>query len=145
MILFCDTSALMKLYAREQHSDWTRQQVLGAERCLVNQITWAEMCAALALKARTGQIAADEVPTTLTRLRKEWDGYIRLGLDAALIGSAGELALTFGLRAYDSVQLASAQAARQLTGKTLHFCCFDRQLNTAARALGLNLVEPVRT
>jgi len=37
------------------------------ERCLVNQITWAEMCAALALKARTGQIAADEVPTTLRR------------------------------------------------------------------------------
>lgn len=142
MIVYCDTSALMKLYAKEQHSDWTRQQVLGASRCVVSQITWAEMCAALALKGRTQQIEHAEVGAAMERLRSEWDGYTRLALDGALIGTAGELALTFGLRAYDSVQLASAQKAHQQMGSVMTFCCFDKQLSTAARALGINTLQP---
>ena len=142
MILFCDTSALMKLYVEELHSSWTRAQVQAASRCLVSEITWAEMCAALALKTRTQQIDTEKLATALARLRAEWGGYTGLALDSALIGTAGELALTFGLRAYDSVQLASARKAREIVGPSLTFCCFDRQLSTAADALGLTTLQP---
>lgn len=43
---FCDNSALLKRRAREQQSDWTRHQVLGAEHGLVTQPTRASMRAA---------------------------------------------------------------------------------------------------
>lgn len=142
MILFCDTSALVKLYVQEPYSDWTREQAQSARQCLVSQIAWAEMCAALARKSRTQQIDAGQIGDALARLQSEWNGYTRLAVDAALIRSAGELALAFGLRAYDSVQLASARSARDVAGESLHFCCFDKQLNDAARALGLRTASP---
>ncbi len=102
MILFYDTSALMKLYAQEQHSDWTRRQVTSSSHCAVSQITWVEMCAALALKARTRQIHAADARAAMERLKVEWPIYTRLTLDPALLNTAGEFAIQFGLRAYDS-------------------------------------------
>ena len=132
----------MKLYAQEQHSDWTRQQVLNAHLCIVSQITWVEMCAALALKGRTKQLTQPQIAQAMQRLRDEWPGYSQLGIENLLINAAGELAKTFGLRAYDSLQLASAQRAHSQTGNTLTFACFDKQLNAAAVALGIRTLNP---
>ncbi len=53
MICFSDTSALMKLFVQEQQSDVVRDAVRLAVQVVVSQITWVEMCAALALKQRT--------------------------------------------------------------------------------------------
>jgi predicted nucleic acid-binding protein len=132
----------MKLYAQEQHSDSTRQQVLNAHLCIVSQITWVEMCAALALKGRTKQLMQPQIDQAMHRLRDEWSGYSQLGIDSLLINSAGELAQIFGLRAYDSLQLASAQRAHGQVGNTLTFACFDKQLNAAAVALGIPTLTP---
>ncbi len=142
MIVFCDTSALMKLYVQELHSDWTRREVEACNLCLVSEITWPEMCAALGLKQRTQQI--DEAATTaaMKRLRTEWAIYTRLAVDSTLVHHAGELALHFGLRAYDSVQLATACKAREVAGDGLRFCCFDKQLINASRVLGLDVLAP---
>lgn len=140
MIVFCDTSALMKLYAREAHSDLMRSTVDGAARCLVSLIAWAEMCAAFGLKRRTQQLDEAQVTSALQRLHNEWAQYHRLVIDTPLIEDAGGLALRFGLRAYDSVQLASAQRAHRQLGDLLVFCCFDKQLNTAASALAIPIL-----
>ena len=100
------------------------------------------MCAALAFKSRTRQGDADRIAAALGKLRDEWPGYQRLAVDRPLIAAAGEMALGFGLRAYDGVQLASAKRARDLVGDRLRFLCFDRPLNAAARALGLDTPSP---
>ena len=142
MIVFCDTSALMKLYAQEQYSDWTRQQVLTHARCIVSQITWVEMCAALALKGRTDQLSSVEVGAAMDRLTSEWGGFSQLTLDNSLIHSAGQLAMSLGLRAYNSVQLACAQRTRSQVGSNMRFLCFDKQLTAAASALGILTLEP---
>lgn len=128
MIVFCDTSALMKLYAQEQHSAWTRQQVDNSLRCIVNQITWVEMCAALALKQRTQQIEALDTLAALERLRAEWPIYSKLVLDNHLVNLAG--------------QLASALRTFQQFATSMKLCCFDKQLNMAASSLGVALIQP---
>ena len=140
MILFCDTSALMKAYAEEEHSERVRKLIKVAASCFVSLITWAEMCAAFGFKGRTQQITSAEVKAGLERLNKEWSSFGKIAVDAALVTEAGELALRFGLRAYDSVQLASVQRMHRQLGSNLVFCCFDKQLNTAAGALGIAVV-----
>lgn len=142
MILFCDTSALVKLYANEAHSEWMRRQVESARQCAVSRIAWVEMHAALARKARLQQIDGGAVSHALARLRAEWPGYLRLAVDNAILEIAGGLALGLGLRAYDSVQLASARRAHEVAGGSVHFCCFDQQLVAAAQALGLPTATP---
>lgn len=141
MILYCDTSALMKLFVDEQHSDRMRNTSLASTRLMVSQLTWTEMCAGMSLKQRTGQVEARLAAKALQELHAEWPRYYRLGIDEDLAATAGELALRFGLRAYDSVQLASAQRAHQQLGTAMTFCCFDKQLNHAAAALALTILE----
>ena len=140
MIVFCDTSALMKLYAQEAHSDLMRSTLDEAAKCLVSLIAWTEMCAAFGLKRRTQQLDEAQVASAFQRLRGEWDQYHRLAIDTPLIEEAGGLALRFGLRAYDSVQLASAQRVHRQLGNLLVFCCFDNQLNMAASALAIPIL-----
>jgi predicted nucleic acid-binding protein len=132
----------MKLFIREQHSDAMCNASQSSTLIIVSQVTWVEMCAALALKQRTRQIDAPQATLALQELRIEWVRYNELAVDQSLIRAAGELALNFGLRAYDSLQLASAQRAHSQTGNTLAFACFDKQLNAAAVALGMNTLNP---
>ena len=131
----------MNIYAQKLHSDWTRRQVEIDARCLVSEITWAESCAALAMKGRTKQVTLDGVAASVARLRAEWDIHTGLAVDVPLIGHAGELALCFGLRAYDSIQLAAHKAA-VIAGAALRFCCFEKQLIAAAQALGIDPLQP---
>lgn len=51
MILFCDTSALIKLYIVEEGSDALKIQLSSAEAVAVCRIAWAEAHAALSRRA----------------------------------------------------------------------------------------------
>ncbi len=130
----------MKLFVTEQHSVAMRTAAAESTRVMVSQLTWAEMCAGLALKQRSNQVDAQIAATALEQLHAEWPRYSRLGIDEDLMIEAGKLALRFGLRAYDSVQLASAQRAHKQLGSNMTFCCFDRQLDSAAAALAINIL-----
>ena len=141
MILYCDTSALMKLFVTELHSKAIQKLTSESTRMVVSQLTWAEMCAGLGLKQRTRQVDIKVAATALEQLQINWPRYSKLGVDEELVQEAGDLALRFGLRAYDSVQLASAQRVHKQLGSNLLFCCFDRQLNSAATALGIEVMQ----
>lgn len=142
MILFCDTSALMKVFAYEEHSEAMCRWMDRADACIVSRITWAEMCAAFGLKRRTLQLTESEATIGLDRLHQEWQNYALVEVNARLVNDAGNLAQRFGLRAYDSVQLASAQHALDQVGAAFTFCCFDKKLTAAAVALGIPIAQP---
>lgn len=141
MILFCDTSALMKAYANEINSPEVRAWLDAAAGRFVSLLAWTEMCAAFGLKERTLQITHDESAAGLRRFKSEWGGFTNVQIDRELVQQAGELALSFGLRAYDSVHLASVQRVQRQLGSNLAFCCFDKQLDAAAQALGIKVIN----
>jgi predicted nucleic acid-binding protein len=60
-----------------------------------------------------------------------------------LVKRAGNLADQFGLRGYDSIHLAAAEAiSLQIMPQPLIFACFDSKLNDAAKALGIITLLP---
>ena len=130
----------MKLFVKEQHSAFVQRESKAAQRLFVSMLTWTEMLAALGLKQRTAQVDVAQMALALQQLEAQWPRYHQLAIDAALASEAGQLALRFGLRAYDSVQLASAHRAHQQLGANLAFCCFDKQLNIAANGLGIHVL-----
>jgi uncharacterized protein len=140
MMFFYDTSALLKLYINELHSDSLRAVTAHSKGDFVCQITWVEMCAALARRVRTGETVQELADTALAQLEQLWPEYQQLTVDAHLIQVAGQHAQAFGLRAYDSVQLASAKLAHQALQGGMVFCCYDKSLNLAASALGMQLL-----
>lgn len=72
MILFCDTSALLKLYIAEQESDVLKARVLEAEAVAVCRIAWAEAHAALSRRAREVPEDAAVIGQAKTALSADW-------------------------------------------------------------------------
>ena len=137
MILFCDTSALVKLYILEDSSREMQALAGAATAIAVCRIAWAEMMAALARRAREFPKDADAIEVVRKRLRTDWPRYVVVEVTQPLVELAAEYADTFALRGYDSVQLAAARTLQDMAGEEIQFACFDTRLGKAARMLGM--------
>ena len=98
--------------------------------------------AMLGLLPHSGTVHIADTPAYVPQGDATSADFPATALDVALMGIAGELALRFGLRACDSVQLASAHHAHAQMGHAMYFCCFDKQLNAAAKTLAIPLLQP---
>lgn len=135
--MFCDTSALVKLYIVEVGSDELKARVLEAEAVAVCRIAWAEAYAAFSRRAREVPEDAMFIEQAKAALAADWPHFVALDIDQSLVERAGEYADTFALRGYDSIQLAAAFEAGRVSQSAILFACFDMRLNKAARLLGM--------
>lgn len=142
MILFLDTSALVKLYIVEAGSPAVHAAVARAETVAVCRIAWADACAALARRAR--EVPADEAAIIAARqaLARDWPHFFVVEVTQPVVERAGEFAETFALRGYDSVQLAAACEILSVAPGGVAFSCFDNHLTKASRILGLDVAWP---
>jgi predicted nucleic acid-binding protein len=137
MILFCDTSALLKLYVDESHSAATKALAYEAEAVAVCRIAWAEAFAALSRRAREVPVDAPAVAAVKRALANDWPRYLVIDVTQEVVERAGDFADAFALRGYDSVQLAAAHIAAERTQTEVRFAAFDGRLSKAARILGM--------
>ena len=136
--VYLDTSAWVKLYMDEAESDAVTAWLSAATTRYTVLIAWAEMRSALARAERSGRFVAAIKKTALASAERDWADFIVVQPTEAMVRRAGELADRFGLRGYDSVHLAAAEAVSLLLmPEPLAFVCFDERLNDAARALGM--------
>jgi uncharacterized protein len=138
LILFCDTSALIKLYITEPESAALKLLLQNADAVAVCRIAWAEAHAALARRAREVPEDAAVIEQAKTLLAADWPQYVVMDIDQELVERAGEFADTFALRGYDSIQLAAAHRVLHTAASKVCFACFDLRLNKAAKILGLH-------
>lgn len=141
MILYCDTSALVKLYVAEEGSAAVQAQASAARVVAVSRIAWAEMMAALARRARDQPADGPLIDQARARLRADWPALAVLEVTQAVVELAGEYADAFALRGYDSVQLASARILQQAASDVFCFACFDSRLQKAAGVLGMQTID----
>ena len=137
MILFCDTSALLKLYIVEIGSEALKARVVEAEAVAVCRVAWAEAYAALSRRAREVPGDAPVIEQAKAALAQDWPRFVVMEVDQALVERAGNYADTFALRGYDSIQLAAAFEAGRIAQSPICFACFDARLNKAADVLGM--------
>jgi predicted nucleic acid-binding protein len=140
VILFCDTSALIKLLISEPNSDQMEKSSSQAEAIAVCRITWAEAMAGMARRQREDPISGDDIEQARQRLIISWDQFMIVEVSQRLVETAGRFADVFALRGYDSVQLAAAHELDQSTDQPLTFACFDRRLKQAASLLQLKVL-----
>jgi len=137
VILFCDTSALIKLYISEEYSEQLKAEVEKAGSVAVCRVSWAEAHAALCRRAREVKEDAPLIEQAKAALARDWPSYVVLEVNQSLVELAGEYADTFALRGYDSIQLAAAAETQRIANTPVTFACFDIRLNKAAKILGL--------
>jgi predicted nucleic acid-binding protein len=140
VILYVDTSALVKLYVEEAGTPEVVARVERAEAVATVLITYAEARAALARHRREGGMTPTELRRAVRELDREWLTYNVVDLSDVLVQSAGALAERHALRGYDAVHLAAAVELRA-AGSPVEFCAFDQRLNRAARRERLALSD----
>ena len=140
MILYLDTSALVKLYIVEENSAQVRMAAAESDEIASNVIAYAETRAALSRRHRMKDIAGADFQRAKRAFERDWSHFSVLPVNLEIVRYAAELAERFGLRAYDSVHLASADRLHRETGSPVSFACFDDALNTAAASLGMRVL-----
>lgn len=140
MILYCDTSALVKLYVLETGSHVMLAQTSAAEIIASCRISWAEAHAAFARRSRETPADAVNIGLALAQFKIKWQDLAILEVTQPLVELAGEYADTFALRGYDSVQLAAVSILQASAHQPVLFACFDERLNKAAKVLGMHLL-----
>lgn len=137
MIVYADTSALIKLFVREENSEATREMLEGAQALGTGLLTRAELGAALARGTRRGFLLSKEALQARQRLEAAWPTWIHIAMDEALISRAEAWAWEYGLRGYDAVHLAAAWVWQEEIEHPITLATFDRELWKAARLAGL--------
>jgi predicted nucleic acid-binding protein len=133
VILYLDTSALVKLYVAEAGTEAVATAVERAQALVTVRVTYAEARAAFAHHARMKGIAAKDLRRVVRQLDEEWGQYSIVEVTDALVRRAGVLAERHRLRGYDAVQLSAAVDLRGAGATEFAFASFDARLNQAAR------------
>jgi predicted nucleic acid-binding protein len=140
VLLFCDTSALIKLLIDEPDSAQIHQASERAGLIAACRITWAEAMAAMARRQRDDPTSADDIETARQRLSMLWSSFTIVEVSQKLVEAAGRFADGFALKGYDSVQLAAAHELHVNTKQKVLFACYDRRLKQAAQLIQLDVM-----
>lgn len=142
MILYCDTSALVKLYVEESGSSWVRHWINADEVVGIAAIGYVEAKGAFARAVHSRRVIRRTYRRMVEDFEEDWSRYLVIGMHEPVLQHAGRLAENHRMRAYDAVHLAAALQIRAHGSEEVAFLGFDHVLNRAARAEGLSLPPP---
>ena len=137
MILYVDTSALVKLYVPEPESGAVQALVGSAQVTAVSVVAFVEARAAFARKRRERAVNPKDYRRIVREFDDDWDHYFVVDVTEPLVKRAAQLADKHGLRGYDAIQLYSAIVLHEQSGEAVSFCCFGGRLLRASRREGL--------
>jgi len=137
MILYLETSNLVKLYVKEADSGEISSLVSNAEAVATSIIAYVESRAAFARKSREKGITEEDHKRIKKDLDSDWRRLFIIKLTDALVKSAGDLAEKCSLRGFDALHLASALELQKAVSNPVMFSSSDARLRESAKAEGL--------
>ena len=140
MFLYLDSSALVKRYIDEPHSEEVAHLMDETLAIGTSAISRVEVGAALARAARGKRLDAEGARGAQEQLAEDWPDFGKVPVTDRLLTRAERLAWKHGLRAYDAVQLAAALVCEETItelDESVLFACFDDELTAAANDEGL--------
>ena len=139
MIVYLDTSSLVKLYVEEDGSALIENLVGGSTAVATSMVAYAEARAAFARRMREGSFTKTDYRNLVLSFERDWINYLQVKVTQELIQLAGNLAEKHALRGFDAIHLASAVALTKSDIPVL-FSCYDKKLQEASRLE--KLVQP---
>lgn len=145
-LYYLETSALVKLYVYETGTD----RLLGltasdaGHRFTILSLAQVEFRAAIRRRQRSREIANNAADGLIESFRRHVEGkFLIQPFSDSLLDVASALIDGYGLRGYDSVQLAGYLILRSISGaEEPIFVCADKVLLAAARNEGCRVLDP---
>ena len=137
MILYLETSNLVKLYVQEEDSGEIARLVSDSEAVATSIIAYAEARAAFARTLRDKGISDEDHKGIKNDLDRDWENIFVIKLSDAVVRSAGDLAEKRSLRGFDALHLASALELQKAVPLPVLFSSSDAWLRESAKEEGL--------
>ncbi|MDY6954266.1 MAG: type II toxin-antitoxin system VapC family toxin [Thermodesulfobacteriota bacterium] len=138
MVVYLDTSSLVKLYVDEEHSTEVAGLVQSSDVTATSMVAYAEARAAFARRLREKAFTPGEHDQLISVLNKDWGYYLAMKATEDLVRLAGDLAQRHALRGFDAIHLSSAIVLRKELSGPVVFSCSDRRLQEASLVEGLH-------
>ena len=139
MILYLDTSALVKRYVIEEGTTMVDRLWQKANYVATSVVAYAESVATFSRKTREGLLNNDDFKRIITFLEADYKHFIRIPVSKGLNEIIKRLVEKYPLRGFDAIHLASAILLSEGGLKDIIFLCFDKLLSEAALSEGLNI------
>jgi predicted nucleic acid-binding protein len=145
-LYYLETSALVKLYVREQGTERLLQLAASSSgnRLALLSISRVEFRSAIRRRERNGDIASNVAGLVLDRFQQHFEvRFLQQALTDTVLDGAVEMIDRYALRAYDAIQLSGYLALRTtLGGEPIAFVCSDGLLLEAARSERIPVFDP---
>ena len=143
MILYLDTSALVKRYFDEPYTEAVISHWKNASEIVTSTVAYAEAMAAFYRKKREIGIEDALIGRIMADLRLDWQSFVRIPVNDELNEYVERAIERHPLRGFDAIHLASAMIIYETFPADLHFACFDENLSRAARSEGFQTFPEV--
>jgi predicted nucleic acid-binding protein len=137
MILYLDTSALLKKYFRETGSDEVISRWKDATGIVTSSVAYAEALASIHRKKRDLKCNNDIFANIIHLFRRDWRSLIRVEVTDELNDWIDKMVSHYPLRGFDAIHLASALIVHDKLPEKFLFACYDNKLLQAAQSAGL--------
>jgi len=131
---------LVKRYVREPETDFVRR-LLSVGTAASSRLSEVEISSAVVRRCRGGAISPKSRNAILSVLREDFATLYVVEFSAVISRLCHDLLVRRSLRAGDAIQLASCIHLRDQLGQPTEFVAYDRRLNEAAAAEGLEVPE----
>jgi predicted nucleic acid-binding protein len=128
------TSALIKRYKREDHSEWVRETMASDQAWCGSTLLAAETAIAMGRVP----LAPDELSRTDSRIARDLEFFDMVPVAGECLVEAIRLGRAFSLRTLDAIHLA----AFWMLPPGCACITFDAHMAEAVREMGLELLEP---
>ncbi len=137
VILYLDTSALVKRYFLEPYSEDVISRWKSATQIITSSVAYAETMASMYRKKRESDLADTRIRKIADTFYQDWESFIRVEVNDNLNGYIDRVLQKYPLRGIDAIHLASAMVIHEKLPEGFVFVCFDDRLARAAQSEGL--------
>jgi len=137
MVLYLDTSSLVKLYVEERDSSKVEEWVKSSRVTATSLIAYAEARAAFARRFREKAFSSREYGRLISFFNEDWDNYLIVRVTKELVRLAGDSTEKHALRGFDAIHLSSAVTLLRELSAPIVFSTSDKKLQKASQLEGL--------
>lgn len=142
MMLYVDSSALVKKYVEEPGSDRVLKLLAQSGMAVTSKLAYPELLAGLGRKRREKGITEKDYRDALVDFESDWNAFLIIEFQDELLAVIKLLTMKHALKGADLVHLASALWIQKAAKEKVDFVASDIQLLRAAKAEKLEIINP---
>ena len=142
MIIFIDSSALVKRYIIEHGRERVNSLIEDASLVTVSRLAYPEILSTLVRRRATLKLTDEEFVTLLCGFRNDWEQLTVFDMDDETMQYVDSAIENHRLRGADSIHLSTALRIRKALSPDIVFVASDRELLAAARKERFKVINP---